>query len=149
MVPYTKSIPSPSELGWALFRPFLLVIGGCAVFLATLYLLVGLNPTTPVAEFIVDYVEVTLPIAGRLTIVWGLYCIFYLVIGSFDRDLPIIFLFLGQLAGCWRSRLPLAWQAPASIVCSYLPLSVLPARRRLLPVCLAAGWRAGDSIQHE
>ena len=149
MAPNTKSLPSPRELGWALFRPFLLVIGGCAALLATLYLLVGLDPTTPVARFFVDYVEVTLPIAGRLTIAWVLYCIFYLLLGTLERDLPIVVLFFGQLAECWRRRVTLAWEGPRSIACSHLPLSLLRDRQELLPVWLAARWRAGDSIQQE
>ena len=61
-----EALPAPGEMGWALFLPFVRVIGGCAALLTALYLLVGLEPTAPVGDFVFDSAEAVIPLTGRL-----------------------------------------------------------------------------------
>ena len=144
-----KSFPKPVEMGSTLCRPFFQVIGGYAALLACLYLLVGLDPTIPVGNFVVDSIEALLPFAGRLIIVWALYCIFYLLLGSLDRDLWLVALFARRLAGFWRRRAFRPWLQLIDSVRVTSFSSWFHLIGHCLPPWLATGWRSGDSVQLE
>ena len=140
---------STRELGGTFFLPFFRVIGGYSALLACLYLLIGLDPTTVVGNFVADSVESLLPLAGRLTAIWVFYCVFYLLAGSFDRDLWLVPLFVRRMVGFWKRRA--FWPCLKSAIfvrvtpCS----SFYRLLSRWLPGWLATGWHAGDSAQLE
>ena len=92
-----KGMIRPGDLARALFLPFVKVIGGFALFLAALYLLIGLDPTVPVGHFVVDSVTTSLPLMERLFAIWLLYTLAYLLLGACRQDLWVIALALGRL----------------------------------------------------
>ena len=145
----TKSVVHPVKRGQAFFLPFVQVIGGNAVLLAALYLLIGHDPSAPVGNLVADSVEVSLPLAGRLMAVWVFYCLFYLLLGLYDRDRWVVALFLVHITEVWERRGFLPWFG------RFLPLGLIPFLLLVcrhpwqLPVWLAVGWRAGDSVQLE
>ena len=145
----TKSVVHPVTLGKAFVLPFVQVIGGYAVLLAALYLLIGHDPSAPVGNLVADSVEVSLPLAGRLMAVWVFYCVFYLLLGLYDQDRWVIALFLVRITEVWERRGFFPWLG------HFLPLGLIPflllvcLQPRQLPVWLAVGWRAGDSVQLE
>ena len=68
------------DLARALFLPYVRVISGFALFLAALSLLVGMDPTVPVGNFVVDSFTASLPLVERLLAVWSLYTLTYLLL---------------------------------------------------------------------
>ena len=133
----------------ALFLPFFRVIAGCAAFLAALYLLIGMDPSGPVGDLVADYVDLTLPMAGRVAGFWVFYTIFYLCLRSFDVDLRVAGLFLYRAIRFWRRRAFLPWFGSYVVVRSVAPPTLLRLRHWQLPLWLAVGWLAGDSVQLE
>lgn len=97
MVFSMKGMLRPGDLARALFLPFVRVIGGFALLLAALYLMIGVDPTVPVGNFVVDSVTASLPLVERLFAVWLLYTLTYLLLGACRQDLWVIALFLGRL----------------------------------------------------
>ncbi len=144
-----EALPAPGDMGLALFMPFVRVIAGCAAFLAALYLLIGMDPSGPVGDLVVDYIDLALPLAGRVAGFWVFYSIFYLCLGFFDRDLRVAALFVSGLARFWMRRAfrLRMWSAVEPGPC-YL-LSPFRLRSWSLPVWLAVGWRTGSSVQLE
>ena len=136
-------------MGLALFLPFIRVIAGCAAFLAALYLLIGMDPSAPVGNLVVDYIDVTLPLAGRVAGFWVFYTIFYLCLRSFDVDLRVAVLYLGRAVRFWRRRAFRPWFDFVNVVRTAIPPSPLRIRHWCLPLWLAFGWRSGDSAQLE
>ena len=67
-----KNMLHSGDMAHALFLPFVRVIGAFTLFLAALYLLVGVDPTVPVSHFVVDPATASLPLVGRLFAVWAL-----------------------------------------------------------------------------
>ena len=132
-------------MGYTLFLPFVRVIAGCSAFLAALYLLIGMDPSAPVGNLVVDYIDLTLPMAGRVAGFWVFYSIFYLCLRSFDVDLRVVGLFLGRSVRFWRRRAFRPWFESVDVVRAVTPPSLLRIRHLSLPVWLAVGWRAGDS----
>ena len=61
-------LPDPEQIGLALFLPFVPVVAGFAASLAALYLLIGVDPSGPVGNLVVDYIDLTLPMAGRVLV---------------------------------------------------------------------------------
>jgi len=142
-------LPDPGQMGLALFLPFVRVIAGCAAFLAALYLLIGMDPSGPVGNLVVDYIDLTLPLAGRVAGFWVFYSIFYLCLRSFDVDLRVAVLYLGRAVRFWERRAFRPWFRSEAVVRSVTPPSPLLFRRQCLPPWLPLGWRAGDSVQLE
>ena len=73
------------HLARALFLPYVRVISGFALFLAALYLLVGMDPKVPVGNFVVDSFTASLPLVERLLAVWSLYTLTYLLLAARRR----------------------------------------------------------------
>ena len=136
-------------MGLALFLPFVRVIAGCAAFLAALYLLIGVDPSGPVGNLVVDYIDLTLPMAGRIAGFWVFYSIFYLCLRSFDVDLRVVVLYLGRAVRFWGRRAFRPWFYSEGFGRSVTPSSLLHLRQWSLPAWLAVGWRAGDSVHLE
>ena len=144
-----EMLPVPGEMGLALFLPFVRVIGGCAAFLAALYLLIGMDPSGPVGNLVVDYIDLALPLAGRVASFWVFYSIFHLCLGSFDRDLRVAALFVSGLARFWIRRAFRPWMRPTVTPGLRSLLSSFRLRSWGLPLWLAVGWRSGYSVQLE
>ena len=148
-----KGMLRPGDLARALFLPFVRVIGGSALLLAALYLLIGVDPTMPVGNFVLDSVTMSLPWVERLFAIWLLYTLAYLLLGACRQDLWVISLALGRLPKA--SRRPefsiLLSNAPDWLKQSH-PLKSLesPPRHRFNPSGrLHPGWVRGLSPQLE
>ena len=74
--------PQPLCLARTFFLPFVVIIGGYGLFLAGLYLLLGLDPVPYVLRFVVGSVGEVLPLAGHLFAVWVAYWLIYLILGG-------------------------------------------------------------------
>ena len=145
----SNMIVHPVALGRAFLWPFVQVIAGYAALLASLYLLVGLDPSAPAGSFIGDSVDATMPLAGRLAAIWTFYSLFYLLVGVHDRDQCIAGVFLGRAAEAWERRVLLSWAQHAFRFRPGTPPPLLRLLRRGLPNWLATGWRAEDCVQLE
>ena len=144
-----KDLPTPEEMACALFLPIVRVIAGCAAFIAALYLLIGVDPSGPVGELMVEYVDLALPIAGKLAGFWVFYSIFYLCLGSFDVDLRVAALIAVGLARFWARRAFVQCPSAAAISGPGSLLSTFRLSSWCLPVWLAPRWRPRDSVQLE
>ena len=133
----------------ALSLPFVGVISGCVAFLAMLYVLVAVDSAGPVGNLVVDYIDLTLPMAGRVAGFWVFYSVFYLCLRSFDVDLRVAALYLGRAVRFWGRRAFRPWFDSEGFDRSVTPSSLLHLRQWTLPVWLAVGWRAGDSVYLE
>ena len=141
--------PKPSELAWAFFAPFVQLIGGFALLLAVLYLMIDVDPTAPVGNYLFDAVGESLPLAGFLVTLWVFYCVVYLWVRGQVRDLRTVVQAPGRLGGisirrgffCWPQRV-----VAVTFVSLFYQVRLCYA---CLPVWLANGWQAGDSVQLE
>ena len=118
---YGEILPDPEQIGLAPSLPFVRVITGCAAFLAALYLLIGVDPSGPVGNLVVDYIDLTLPMAGRVAGFWVFYSIFYLCLGSLDRDLRVASLVVNGLARFWARRSFRPWFGSAVVLLGKAP----------------------------
>ena len=141
MGPVTKVMPRPRWLAWELFKPFIVVLGGLALYLAALGLLIGQNPIVPVGQFLGQSGEALAPFAAFLFVLWLLYLVPYVLANASLSDLSV-------LAGRLR-RLILSLPGAALVVCLIAPSSLVRLHRPYLPLRAAAGWRPGDSVQLE
>ena len=129
----------------ALFLPFVRVVAGFAASLAALYLLIGVDPSGPVGDLVVGYVDLSLPIAGRVVAFWVFYSILYLLLGSFDLDLRVSALLVAGVARSWMRRAFQPWFRSAFIALPCSPLSKLTARfyanqrSHSIPACRTTG----------
>ena len=139
----------PSELAWAFLAPFVYLICGFGLLLAVIYLMIGVDPTAPVGDYLVDAVDESLPLAGVLIVLWVFYCIIYFWIWGHVRDLQSVVqapsrageILLRRGFFCWPRLV-----VPVNFV--FLFSQVRPCRA-CLPVWLAVGWQAGHSVQLE
>lgn len=145
-----KEMLHPRDLARALFLPLVRVIGGFSLFLAALYLLVGMDPTVPVGNFVVDSVTTSLPLVERLFAVWLLYTMAYLLLGACRQDLWVISLALGRLPKVSRRA------DFAMLFTRVAYLLIQPPAARFLsqdgsysPRRIVAGWIRGLSPQLE
>ena len=148
MGPVTDLMPSPHHLAGEFFKPFVLVIGGLALYLAALYLLVGQDPTAPVGGFVAESVQALAPFAAFLLAVWLLYCVPYVLMGAPLSDLWMLTRAHGWFAALLK-RLHLSLPSAAPVICLIAPSSLVRLHHPYLPVRMAMGWRAGDSVQLE
>ena len=148
MGPVTGLMPRPRALAGEMFKPFVVVLGGMALYLAALYLMVGQDPTVPVGRFLAASAEALGPFAAFLFTVWLLYLATYVLVGASLSDLWIIARAPGWFAGLLR-RLHLSLPGSTLVVCLIAPSSLARLYRPYLPVRMAMGWRAGDSVQLE
>ena len=148
MGPVTDLMPSPRYLAGEFFKPFVLVIGGIALCLAVLYLIIGQNPTVPVGGFVAESVHALAPFAAFLFAVWLLYCVPYVLMGAPLSDLWMLTRAHGWFAGLLK-RLCLSLPGVALTACVIAPSSLVRLYRPYLPARPAMGWRAGDSVQLE
>ena len=149
MVSTMKLMPRPLELAWELTKPFVFVVGGFALFLAAMYLVIGQDPSIPVGRFLTGSVETLGPFMGLLFVLWLYYLIIYLVAGVYVHDLWIVARLPDNLADflrrhCFSSQ-------PDSTLPAHLIPSFSPGRlyRPHPPGLQVMGWRAGDSAQLE
>ena len=141
--------PGPRYLAWQMFTPFVVVLGGMALYLAALYLLVGQDPTVPVGHFLAESSVAVAPFAAFLATVWVPYLWTYVLAGVSASELWIVTKTPDLLAGLLR-RLHLSFSGSTLVVCLITASSSLVRLYSpYLPVRLAMGWRAGDSVQLE
>lgn len=141
--------PRPRYLAWQMFTPFVVVLGGMALYLAALYLMVGQDPTVPVGHFLAESFVAVAPFAAFLATVWVLYLWSYVLAGASLSEAWIIAKAPGWFAGL-LSRLHLSLPVSALVFCLIAASSSLVRLYSpYLPVRQAMGWRAGDSVQLE
>lgn len=87
-----------------------------------------MDPSAPVGNLVVDYIDLTLPLAGRVAGFWVFYSIFYLCLRSFDVDLRVAGLFLFRAVRFWRRRAFRPWFASSVVICSVASPSLLRPR---------------------
>ena len=149
MVSVTKLMPRPLQLAWEFTKPFALIPGGFALFLALLYLVIGQDPVPSVSNFLVGSTAALLPLAGILCVLWLYYIVGRGMLSANASDQWIVTQILDQLARLLR-RLHYCLLLSSSLLVCIVPT---PSLARLsspyLPVRLVAGWRAGDSAQLE
>ncbi len=142
-------MPRPRYLAREIVKPFFFVLGGMALYLAALYLMIGQDPTVPVSRFLAESGEVVAPFAAFLCTVWLLYLWTYVLAGASLSDLWIPIRAPDWFAGLLR-RLYLSLRRESTlVVCLIAPSSLVRLYRPYQPVRMAMGWRAGDSVQLE
>ena len=80
---------------------------------------------------------------------WGFHLVTYLLAGSFSRDLLVIAGAAKRIACTFWRRFFSSWTGPAFVHDLSHSLSLVCLFRRSLPLWLATGRRAGDSVQLE
>ena len=85
-----KSLPNPRDLAREFANPFIYVLGGFALFLSVIYLIVGQDPTVPVTIFLSRSAEALLPLAQSLIALWLCYLVVYLLLSAFVFDLWVV-----------------------------------------------------------
>ena len=149
MGPVAKVMPRPRNLAGEIVKPFVFVLGGMAICLAALYLMIGQDPTVPVTRFLADSGEAVAPFAAFLSTVWLLYLWIYVLAGASLSDLWMIVRTPDWFAGLLR-RLYLSLHPGSTlVVCLIAASSLVRLYRPCLPVRPAVGWRSGDSVQLE
>ena len=139
----------PRDLARELTKPFVFIVGGLALFLAVLHLMVGQDPVDPVSRFLTGSAEALGPFAVFLFILWLLYLATYILAGASLSDLWIVARAPAWLSGFLR-RLHLSLHPGSTFVaCLIVPSSLVRLYSPYLPVRPAMGWRAGDSVQLE
>ena len=117
MGPVSDLAPRPGALAGEMFKPFVVVLGGMALYLAALYLIIGQNPTAPVSSFLGESAETLAPFAAFLFTLWLFYVTTYVLVGASLSDLWII-------AGRLR-RLCLSLPGSPFAVCLIAPSSLV------------------------
>ena len=142
-------MPRPFDLAVHLARPLLVVVGGFALFLAVLHLVVGEDPSGHVGGFLIGSVDALGPYAAFLIVLWLYYFSVYLVAGACVDDLRTIAQAPDWLVGFLRQHL-LAFRQASTLLVQFVP-SLFPVHLYQLhpPGLQVAGWRAGDSAQLE
>ena len=146
--PVMELAPRPRHLAGDMIRPFVFILGGMALYLAALCLIVGQDPTHIVASFLAGSVETLAPFAAFLFAVWLFYVWTYVLVGASFSGQWILARAPACLAGLLR-RLHLSLPGVTPAVCLIAPSSLVRFYDPYLPVRAAAGWRAGDSVQLE
>ena len=141
-------MPRPRYLAGEIIKPFVFVLGGMALYLAALYLMVGQAPTAPVSLFLTESAEALGPFVGFLLTVWLFYLVTYIQMAASLSDLWILARAPGSFAGLLR-RIHLSLPGSTLVACLITPSSLVRLYRPYLPVRMAMGWRAGDSVQLE
>ena len=147
----TKWMAHPKDSAAQLFLPSLIAVGALVALAASLYGLGGENPVGPVTLFLSDTWDALSPLALFLVTVWVFHLIFYLLVGSFTKDLSIVARAARRLGSAFWRRFLAAWAAAAPTPVHYLTpsLSLVRLFRRGLPTWLSTGWLPGDSVQLE
>lgn len=140
--------PRPRHLAGDMIKPFVVILGGLALYLAALCLLVGQDPTHVVSSFLAGSAETLAPFAAFLLTTWAFYVATYVLVGAPFSELSILARTPGWFAAFLR-RLHLWLPGSMFAVCLIVPSSLVRLYRPYLPVRAAMGWRAGDSVQLE
>ena len=141
-------MPRPPYLIREIVKPFIFVLGGMAICLAALYLMIGQDPTVPVARFWVESGGAVAPFATFLFTVWLLYLWTYVLAGASLSELWMVAQSQGWFSGLLR-RLHLSLPGSTFVVCLITASSLVRLYHPYMPVRMAMGWRAGDSVQLE
>ena len=144
-----KSMPNPRELARDFTNPFVYVLGGLALFLAVLNLIVGQNPAAPVASFLTRSAETLLPLAQSLMALWLCYLVVYLLLSAYVYDLWIVARVPAGVIGFLRRSFFTTHQGSALPISLIFPLSPVRLYRPYIPEWQINGWRAGYSAQLE
>ena len=129
--------------------PFVIILGP-VVFLTGLFpWLNGEDPTGPVTWILTESWTELSPLMLFVAALWGYHLISYLLVGSFAKDVWAVATAVRRLFVFIWHRFFGSWIAPALLLHSAPPLSLVRVYRRSLPSWLAVGWRAGESVQLE
>ena len=144
-----KSLPNPLGLALEFAKPFLLIPGGLALYLALLYLVTGQDPSIPAGSFLIESVEALGPFAGFLTVLWLYYVVAYIAAGAYAHDLGPFARVPDWLVGFLR-RHSIALQRDSTLPVHVVPpFSPVRLHRPHPPGLRVMGWWAGDSAQLE
>ena len=149
MVSAIKSLPKPLGLALEFAKPFLLIPGGLALYLALLYLVMGQDPSIPAGRFLMESAEALGPFAGFLTVLWLYYVVAYVAAGAYAHDLWPFARVPDWLVG-FLKRHSIALQRdstlPVHLISPFSPIRLYLSDLLGLQV---TGWRFGDSAQLE
>ena len=144
-----KLMPNPRELARDFTNPFIYVLGGCALFLAVMYVMVGEDPSVPVTRFLSQSVVALLPLATSLLALWLCYLVVYLLLSAYICDLWIVARLPDWIAGFLMRCCSSIQHSSALPVCLVFPPSLVRRFGPYLSFGMVTGWRAGDSVQLE
>ena len=145
----TKWMTHPKDSAAQFFLPFVFIVGGVAFLTAFFHGLAGEDPVGPVTWFLSASWEAVSPLTLFLVALWGFHLVSYLLVGSFARDMLVIAGAAKRIAFAFWYRFFSSWIGPAFPVDILASLSLVRPFRLSLPLWLATGWRAGDSVQLE
>ena len=144
-----KSLPKPLGLALELAKPFLLIPGGLALYLALLYLVTGQDPSIPAGRFLMESVEALGPFAGFLFVLWLYYVVAYVAAGAYAHDPWPFARVPDRLVGFLRRHCFCSQQESMLPVHHISPFSPVRLHPSDLPGLQVTGWRFGDSAQLE
>ena len=144
-----KLMPKPFGLAVEFAKPFVLIIGGCALLLAVMCLVAGQDPTVPVDRFLSGSVDALLPFAVFLSILLLYYLTVYQMVGAYVCDLWTVARVPDWFVRFLRRRCFFSQQYSTLPVHLIPPFSPVHLHLPHLPCLQMMGWRAGDSAQLE
>ena len=141
-----KALPAPLRVAWDISWPSISLIGVYASLIAALYVLIGMNPTPMVWQFLSACAIAVIPVVAPVLAIWFVYSIAY-ALAVYSTSVEF-------LITVRDAMIPAILDAARRLVQSrYTPLNLTPrltdrlrgSTNAGLPDSLSVGWHPGAS----